>query len=290
MTDEEFEAYYLGGYKPMAPQTPTVAKGPRMTMKELPESVDWREKGVVTPVKNQGRCGSCWAFATTQIIESYAAIATGNLIELSTQQVTSCAPNNLNCGGTGGCFGSIPQLGFTYINLFGHATEADYPYVSGQTMQSEECKYDVLDTKPVVGLTGYDTWHNDQEAVMNHLATVGPLSVAAYASLWKSYTSGVYTGCSFSENIDLNHAVMLVGYGTDPEEGDYWIVRNSWGPNWGEGGYIRLQRQAIPECGVDYTPMDGTSCAGGPGNDELRVCGQCGVLYEVTYPLGAHAL
>merc|ERR1712013_828135 len=89
-------------------------------------------------------------------------------------------------------------------------------------------------------------------------------------------------------NIALNHAVQLVGYGTDETEGDYWLVRNSWGSGWGEGGYIRLQRQATPQCGTDSTPMDGTACVGGPGNDEQHVCGQCGVLFDVSYPLGAH--
>merc|ERR1712179_238987 len=146
--------------------------------------------------------------------------------------------------------GSIPQLGYTYIQLFGHSSEDDYPYVSGQSMATEDCLYDITNTAPVIGITG----------------------------------------CSFDENIALNHAVQLVGYGTDPSEGDYWLVRNSWGPSWGEGGYIRLQRQAEAQCGVDSTPMSGTACVGGPGNDEQYVCGQCGVLFDVSYPLGAHVI
>ena len=99
----------------------------RSFIKDLPASVDWREKGAITAVKNQGQCGSCWAFATTEIIESYAFITTGELPTLSTQQVTSCTPNPLACGGTGGCMGSIPQLAYTYVQLFGHSTEMDYP-------------------------------------------------------------------------------------------------------------------------------------------------------------------
>merc|ERR1719315_835236 len=103
------------------------------------------------------------------MIESYAGIATGSTPELSSQQVTSCTPNPLSCGGTGGCMGSIPQLGYTYIQLFGHVTEEDMPY----TMDS--CKYDYSNIKPVVGLTGYNTLPpNDQDAVMQHLAEVGP--------------------------------------------------------------------------------------------------------------------
>ena len=91
-----------------------------------------------------------------------------------------------------------------------------------------------------MGITGYDTLTpNSQEEVMAHLAGVGPLAVAVDAGSWTAYSSGVFDGCNFSFNIGLNHAVQLVGYGTDPSKGDYWIVRNSWGPNWGEQGYIR---------------------------------------------------
>merc|ERR1712037_590295 len=122
--------------------------------------------------------------------------------------------------------------------------------------------YDFTNTAPVVGITGYNTLApNDQAAVMTHLAEVGPLGVAVYASGWGGYSSGVYSGCAYDSNIALNHAVQLVGYGTDAAEGDYWIVRNSWGSGWGEGGYI---------------------------NDEQHVCGQCGVLFDVSWPLGAH--
>ena len=164
-----------------------------------------------------------------------------------------------------------------------------FSYTSGTTTDTGDCMYDFMNTAPVVGITGYNTMPpNDQEAVMTHLAEKGPLAVAVYASGWGGYGGGVYDGCSFDSNIALNHAVQLVGYGTDETEGDYWLVRNSWGSGWGEGGYIRLQRQATPQCGTDSTPMDGTACVGGPGNDEQHVCGQCGVLFDVSYPLGAH--
>merc|ERR1719228_786245 len=244
------------------------------TRAELPDAVDWRDQGVVTPAKDQASCGSCWAFCTTEQIESYAAInsPTNELITLSAEQVTACTPNPQHCGGTGGCSGSIPQLGYTYIQLFGHVTEEDMPYTSGSTTQTGDCMYDFMNTAPVVGITGYNTFSpNDQEAVMTHLAEVGPLAVAVYASGWGGYGGGVYDGCDFDSNIALNHAVQLVGYGTDESLGDYWIVRNSWGPNWGEDGYIRLKRQATPQCGTDSSPMDGTACVGGPGNDEQHV-------------------
>jgi len=290
LTEAEFESMYLGGYKRMPGSSSGEATVKSKAAKDLPAEKDWRKDGVITEVKNQGQCGSCWAFCTTEMIESYAGLAAGGETPvLSSQQVTSCTPNPLSCGGTGGCMGSIPQLGYTYVQLFGHVMEDDYPYTSGTTTETGDCMYDFMNTAPVVGITGYNTMSpNDQDAVLTHLAEVGPLAVAVYASSWGGYGGGVFTGCSFDSNIALNHAVQLVGYGTDAAEGDYWIVRNSWGPTWGEDGYIRLQRQSTAECGTDSTPMDGTACAGGPGNDEQHVCGQCGVLFDVSYPLGAH--
>jgi len=292
LTDEEFKERHLSGYKGFAGQLPTESRAAVRSSKALPDSVDWRDYGAVSAVKNQGMCGSCWAFATTEIIESYAAISANLTLppNLSTQQVTSCSPNTLNCGGTGGCYGSIPQLGYTYVQLFGHVTEEDYPYKSGHSGSTGSCNYDVVDTPPIVGLTGYDTMSNDQDAVMEHLANVGPLAVAVDASAFGRYSSGVFAGCDFNSNIGLNHAVVLVGYGTDETHGDYWIVRNSWGSSWGEHGYIRMQRQATAQCGVNSTPMDGTACVGGPGNDEQTVCGQCGILFDVSWPLGVHMI
>ena len=119
---------HMGGYK----KTPTlttssVKKAATKRIDQLPESVDWRDKGAITPVKDQQACGSCWAFAATAMIESYAQIQTNDLPVLSAQQVTACTPNPLSCGGTGGCMGSIPQLAYTYIQLFGHVTEDEWP-------------------------------------------------------------------------------------------------------------------------------------------------------------------
>ncbi len=111
--------------------------------------------------------------------------------------------------------------------------------MSGSTMVTGDCLYDMSNTAPLVGITGYNTITNDQEATMTHLAEVGPLAVAVDASRWSGYRNGVFDGCAFDANIALNHAVQLVGYGTDAAEGDYWIVRNSWGASWGESGYIR---------------------------------------------------
>jgi len=295
LTAEEFRDKMLGGYI-RTPQTGHIGARleSEMRLEELPESVDWREAGVVTDPKNQGSCGSCWAFATTEQIESYAAInsqtntSSGSLTKLSAQEITTCTPNPLHCGGTGGCRGSIPQLGYNYVQLFGLASNADYPYLSGVTGLAGRCKYDLERRTPVVAITGYDTLPpNDIQATMTHLASVGPLAIAADASRWQLYGSGVFSGCNYENNIALNHAIQLVGYGSDPDHGDYWLVRNSWGAFWGEHGYIRLQRESELMCGTDSTPMQGTACVDGPGTDTQHVCGQCGMLYDVSYPLGA---
>merc|ERR1711970_1617928 len=285
LSPQEFKDLYLGGYNPSGVHS-LKKKTSSSFSSDLPDSVDWRDQGAVSDVKNQGQCGSCWAFATTEMAESYAQINSGQLIELSAQQVTSCTPNPVNCGGVGGCRGSIAQLGFNYIQLFGHTSEENWPYNSGQTTETGSCDFDMINTAPVVTLRGYDTLPpNDQNAVMEHLATVGPLAVNVDASNWHSYTGGVFDGCDFTENIEINHVVQLVGYTKDA-----WIVRNSWSESWGENGYIRLAKQSEPSCGVDSSPLMGTGCEGGPGSDVQQVCGQCGLLFDASYPLGAEVI
>jgi len=290
LTEEEFKETYLGTKS--IPSSSSLPRSSRSynSSKQLPDSVNWVTEGAVTSVKNQGQCGSCWAFSLTSQVESYAFIETGDLMELSTQQVTSCTPNTLSCGGVGGCKGSVTQLGFNYLQLFGSILDSDWPYVSGTTGDGGSCDYDLSSMTPVVGLTGYNSLTpNDEEAVMQHIAEVGPLAIALDASGWGSYQGGVFDGCSFDENISINHGVQLVGYGTEYGPAGtfpYWLVRNSWGENWGENGFIRLKRTG--ECGVNNTPMDGTACVGGPGNDAQTVCGMCGMLLDTTFPLGVH--
>jgi cathepsin L len=123
---------------------------------------------------------------------------------------------------------------------------------------------------------------NQYSPLMNAVATLGPISISVDASAWHEYESGVFTGCN-ATNIDINHAVVLVGYGTDSKSGDYWLVRNSWAPTWGEQGYIRIARSSSPKCGVDNSPLDGTGCKGGPSS--VSCCGECGILYDSSYPI-----
>lgn len=244
---------------------------------DLPESVDWRDNGVVTPTKNQGGCGSCWAFSATEVLESHVAIQTGQLLTLSPQQMVSCAPNPNHCGGTGGCSGSVQWLGFNYtIAAGGLSLETDYPYkaITGTCAKEK--------IHPAAGIKGFVRLPvNNYTALMNAVATLGPIAISVDAS-WGAYGSGVYTGrCGTT----IDHAVVLVGYGT--EKGlDYYLVRNSWGSSWGEDGYIKIKRNAddSTNCGTDTQPQDGTACEPYPKTQE--VCGLCGILSDSSYPTG----
>jgi len=258
-------------------------------VKDLPSSVDWRTQGVVTPVKNQGQCGSCWAFATTETLESHAAQTTTppTQIILSPQQLVNCVPNPKHCGGTGGCSGATPEVGYDYLASCGGQTkESLYPY----TARDGPCKFDKTRTPPAVSVTGYvKIEENNYTAVMNAIALVGPIAISVEADTWFSYSRGVLpaSGCNL-QSTDIDHNVQLVGYGTEGGQ-DYWIVRNSWGGSWGEAGYIRLARAADgTPCSPDKSPGDGSACLPYPA--EVTVCGTCGILYDTCYPVGVKIL
>jgi cathepsin L len=248
----------------------------------LPKSVDWRQKGIISAVKDQGDCGSCWSFGTAESVESYWALATGQLSDLSEQNILDCTPNPNDCGGTGGCGGGTPELAYAQIiKTGGLASEWTYPYIS-YFGSNFNCRNS---TTPFARLASYNVLpSNTYVPVMNALATTGPLAVNVDASSWSSYETGVFDGCN-QQNPDIDHVVQLVGYGTDPSQGDYYLVRNSWNPGWGEDGYIRLKRTSNEQtrCGTDVKPSDGTGCNGGPS--QVTVCGTCAILYDVSYPI-----
>jgi len=260
------------------------------THADLPESVDWRKHtpSVVSPVKSQGGCGSCWAFAAAEVIESHVAIETGVLLSLSPQELTSCTPNSRHCGGSGGCTGAIAQLAFAYINQQGGVSDIwQYPYLSGTKYETLECEAfnGTVHWPPKASITGHvDVPKNDAQALMEALQK-GPVAVSADASLWWLYHGGIFDSCNKTAP-DINHAVVLDGYGT--ENGiKYWLIRNSWGTMFGENGYIRLRRYDEEPCGWDPHPLDGTACeVGGP--KEVYACGECGILSDSTYPTGAN--
>lgn len=249
----------------------------------LPKAVDWRNHtpSVLSPVKSQGGCGSCWAFAAAQAIESSIALNTGILLDLSPQQLNSCTPNPHKCGGSGGCMGATPQLAFDYTLKMGLSDIWNYPYQSGITGGTGECREN--QTAPAAMITGYQgVERNSGKALEEAVAKHGPISVSVDASDWFMYSDGIFDGCN-KTNPDINHAVQLVGYGEENST-KYWIVRNSWGAEWGEQGFMRLRRYDHEPCGWDVTPLDGFGCEGGP--TKIRACGECGILSDPVFAVG----
>ncbi|CEF67462.1 Cathepsin L.1 [Strongyloides ratti] len=210
---------------------------------EIPDSVDWREKGFVTEVKNQKACGSCYSFSATGALEGQHKRVTGELVSLSEQNIVDCSTSY----GNNGCNGGLMDYVFEYIKENkGVDTEESYPYKG----KEGKCHFKKRD----IGATdiGYfDLPEGDEEALKVAVATQGPISVAIDAghTSFQMYKKGIYyePKCS-PENLD--HGVLLVGYGTCPEHGDYWIVKNSWGTTWGEQGYIRMARNKKNHCGI----------------------------------------
>ena len=197
-----------------------------------------------------------------------------------------CSPNPEHCGGTGGCEGSTAEIAFDYATKSkGIFQSFNYPYRS-YSGKDELCIAEMLTEAPVASIDGYKKLpENDYLALMNAIATVGPIAISVDASTFHSYQSGIYNGCN-QTNPDINHAVVLVGYGEEKGQ-KYWLVRNSWSPSYGEDGYIRIARsdEDSDKCGMDITPEHGTACAG--HEEHVKACGTCGILFDSAYPLNA---
>eukprot|EP00756_Hemistasia_phaeocysticola_P033856 Hpha_TRINITY_DN16488_c1_g10::TRINITY_DN16488_c1_g10_i1::g.163209::m.163209/K01373/CTSF; cathepsin F len=196
-------------------------------------AIDWRSKGAVTPVKNQGQCGSCWAFSTTGNIEGQWFLAGNKLVSLSEMQLVDCDRGLL---GDKGCNGGLPTRAYKYIKKAGGLElEADYKYTAG-TGKSGTCQF--AKSKAAVTISGGKVLASDEGQMLTFVQSQGPLSVGVYAagSAWQTYTGGILKTCSTQRP---DHAVLIVGYGTEGTT-PYWIVKNSWGTSWGEQGYIRI--------------------------------------------------
>lgn len=273
---EEFATLRSTKYNPSTHPTvklTATAAGPNAA------SVDWRTKNVVSKVKNQGGCGSCWAFSATESVESAYAIASGKpVLELAPQTYVNCVKNPNGCGGTGGCEGATMELAFNMTVQTGIALESTLPYAGSD----QKC----TSYKAAVKVTGYvKNPVNDAAALETAVAQKGPQSITVAASSWQLYGGGLFKGCSrkfFGNNV-LDHGVQLVGY-----TADYWIVRNSWGPGWGEKGYIRLTRAVDNQTFTDASPADGVACKNNMPKQQT-VGGECGILFDTSYPTGAEA-
>ncbi|XP_037419440.1 ervatamin-B-like [Triticum dicoccoides] len=265
LTNEEFAEKHLGYRHQLRPEDSTPVNMSKAQVQPMPDSVDWRAKGAVTPVKNQGSCGSCWAFVAVAATEGLVKIATGNLISMSEQQVLDCT------GGANTCTTGDVNAALNYITASGGLqVERNYAY----TGQQGACRSSRVgpNSAASVGAPRFAILHGD-EGALQELVASQPVAVGVETeSDFQHYMSGVYTGSS-SCGQNLNHAVTVVGYGTDAGGQEYWDVKNQWGTAWGEGGYMRLARGSGTNCGVAthaYYPTYNFSSRGGMYRDALQ--------------------
>ena len=240
-TDAEYKR--LLGYKPE--QKLGASEPVLLDDSNLAAEVDWRSKGAVTPVKNQGQCGSCWSFSATGAMEGAHQIATGNLVSLSEQQLVDCSRSYGNMG----CNGGLMDSAFNYAKAYKMETESDYPY----TARDGSCSYDA--SLGQVSVTGYTDVSTYSESQLKAAISKGPVAVAIEADqlVFQMYTTGVITSSSCGTSLD--HGVLAVGYGTESGQ-DYYLVKNSWGASWGDQGYVKIGAQATGAgiCGIQMQP------------------------------------
>jgi len=241
LTPQEFRAQYLRSEPTGDASTSRapVAVVDETTLRAPPDSFDWRDKNAVTYVKDQGQCGSCWAFSAVENIESMYFLGGHSLIELSPQQIVDCDKVDLACDG------GQPDTAYQYvINATGIETDDAYPYYSGTSGAGGTCSFD--DTKIAASIKGYkyalppcyDSCDSQSETLLQQqLISIGPLSICVDADPWQDYQDGVLSDFCSHNYADINHCVQLVGYDTS---GGFWIVRNSWWTDWGMEGYIYL--------------------------------------------------
>jgi len=221
LTADEFKAQYLSSL--LIPTNPGTAGEESVILPDpsQPNDVDWRQKGAVTPVKNQGQCGSCWAFSATGAVEGWAATTGKGLKSLAEQQLVDCAGSV----GNQGCNGGWPNKAIGWLASHGSCAESSYPY----TARDGSCKQCTSVLKPGGVGTG-----SGESTLAGQLSSL-PVSVCVDASGgFQHYSSGVFSGPCGTQ---INHAILAVGYTSA-----YWIVKNSWGTSWGSSGYIYMAR------------------------------------------------
>lgn len=206
----------------------------------LNDTIDWVSSGAVTPIKNQGQCGSCWSFSTTGAVEGLHQIKTGELVSLSEQDLVDCSSSY----GNQGCNGGLMDDGFQYIIDNGLCTESEYSY-KGKDGNCKPCKRKKY-------ITGCSDVKPDSEDDLMHAVSRQPVSIAIEADKlsFQFYRSGVYSSSNCGTNLD--HGVLLVGYGKEDGK-PYWKIKNSWGTTWGDEGYIKILR-GTGLCGITKQP------------------------------------
>jgi cathepsin L len=249
MSFEEFSATYLGYKMPQRTNGQKFAANVRV--EALPASFDWRQKGAVTGVKDQGQCGSCWSFSTTGSVEGCHFLGTGKLVSLSEQNLVDCSQAEGNMG----CDGGLMDDAFQYImDNKGIDTEDSYPY----TAEDGTCHYSKKNCGSTV--TAFTDVTSGDESALQVAVSNAPVSVAIDASQpsFQFYSSGVYyePNCSSQQ---LDHGVLAVGWGSQGNK-DFWIVKNSWGTSWGMNGYINMSRNKSNNCGIATMASFPTRC------------------------------
>ncbi|KAM7505977.1 hypothetical protein LguiB_004881 [Lonicera macranthoides] len=247
MSNEEFREIYMSKIKKPLSNKEVVSERSSLEREghtascAAPTSLDWRKYGIVTGVKNQGGCGSCWAFSTTGAIEGVNALVTGELVSLSEQELVDCDSTNEGCDG-----GDMDYAFEWVINNGGIDSESDYPYKAYDT----RCNITKEEETKVVTIDGYKDVEIDENALFCAVVQQ-PVSVGMDGSAldFQLYTGGIYDGECSDDPDDIDHAVLIVGYGSEGGE-DYWIVKNSWGTSWGVNGYIYIRRNTNLRFGV----------------------------------------
>ena len=239
LTKEEFKTKYTGLRFSNAARNEVTLK----TINDPPTSVDWRTKGIVNKVKDQGQCGSCWAFSAVAATEAAWAQAGNPLADFAEQQLVDCSAKQ----GNQGCNGGWMDQAFDYFKVAATELTSDYKYLA----RDQKCKADP--TKYVAHLKSYVDVPTKQPTQLQTAAALSVIAVAVDAEAFQDYDSGIITSECYD---DLDHGVAIVGYGVSGKI-NFWIVRNSWGPDWGESGYVRVQntgRNDTGMCGINSNP------------------------------------
>jgi C1A family cysteine protease len=249
LTPEEFRAQYVGRLK--AEVGSYGCKSFSSSDSGAPSSIDWRTKGAVTSVKDQGQCGSCWSFSATGAVEGAWAISKGELIDLSEQELVDCATGISY--GSHGCNGGQMEGAFKFIIENGQCSLSSYPYTSGTTKTGGYCQK----CSAVAQISSCSNVKPNDQISLKAAVAMQPVAVAIEADTryFQSYSSGVLTSSLCGTNLD--HGVLIVGYGS--ENGiDYYLVKNSWGTTWGDKGYVKIARSSSSNdpgiCGIAMDP------------------------------------